>query len=319
MKIVVTDIDTVTQGDLSFEGIERLGDVEYYGITAESEVEKRIADADIVLCNKTPLNRGNLKNAARLKYIGLFATGFNNIDIPYCREKGIAVCNAPSYSTDSVAQLVFAFILELANRVYAYKELVDKGDWIKSRTFSMFPIPLTELTGKTLGIIGLGSIGQKTAEIGNAFGMRVIAFNRSEKHVKGVVMTDLNTVLKESDIISLHCPLNKESENLINSETIALMKDGAILINTARGGVVVEEDAARALKSGKLAGMGTDVLRNEPMSENCPLYGIENCIITPHIAWAAKETRERLISIVEDNIKAFISGNVKNNVADNGL
>ena len=319
MKIVVTDIDTVTQGDLSFEGIERLGDVEYYGITAESEVEKRIADADIVLCNKTPLNRGNLKNAARLKYIGLFATGFNNIDIPYCREKGIAVCNAPSYSTDSVAQLVFAFILELANRVYAYKELVDKGDWIKSRTFSMFPIPLTELKGKTLGIIGLGSIGQKTAEIGNAFGMRVIAFNRSEKHVKGVALTDLNTVLKESDIISLHCPLNKESENLINSETIALMKDGAILINTARGGVVVEEDAARALKSGKLAGMGTDVLRNEPMSENCPLYGIENCIITPHIAWAAKETRERLISIVEDNIKAFISGNVKNNVADNGL
>lgn len=319
MKIVVTDMDTVTQGDLSFEGIERLGDVEYYGITSESEVEKRIADADIVLCNKTPLNRDNLKNAARLKYIGLFATGFNNIDIPYCREKGIAVCNAPSYSTDSVAQLVFAFILELSNRVYAYKELVDKGDWIKSRTFSMFPIPLTELKGKTLGIIGLGSIGQKTAEIGNAFGMRVIAFNRSEKHVKGVVLTDLSTVLKESDIISLHCPLNKESENLINSETIALMKDGAILINTARGGVVVEEDAARALKSGKLAGMGTDVLRNEPMSENCPLYGIENCIITPHIAWAAKETRERLISIVEDNIKAFIAGNVKNNVADNGL
>lgn len=312
-------MDTVTQGDLSFEGIERLGDVEYYGITAESEVEKRIADADIVLCNKTPLNRDNLKNAARLKYIGLFATGFNNIDIPYCREKGIAVCNAPSYSTDSVAQLVFAFILELSNRVYAYKELVDKGDWIKSRTFSMFPIPLTELKGKTLGIIGLGSIGQKTAEIGNAFGMRVIAFNRSEKHVKGVVLTDLSTVLKESDIISLHCPLNKESENLINSETIALMKDGAILINTARGGVVVEEDAARALKSGKLAGMGTDVLRNEPMSENCPLYGIENCIITPHIAWAAKETRERLISIVEDNIKAFIAGNVKNNVTDNGL
>lgn len=312
-------MDTVTQGDLSFGGIERLGDVEYYGITSESEVEKRIADADIVLCNKTPLNRDNLKNAARLKYIGLFATGFNNIDIPYCREKGIAVCNAPSYSTDSVAQLVFAFILELSNRVYAYKELVDKGDWIKSRTFSMFPIPLTELKGKTLGIIGLGSIGQKTAEIGNAFGMRVIAFNRSEKHVKGVVLTDLSTVLKESDIISLHCPLNKESENLINSETIALMKDGAILINTARGGVVVEEDAARALKSGKLAGMGTDVLRNEPMSENCPLYGIENCIITPHIAWAAKETRERLISIVEDNIKAFIAGNVKNNVADNGL
>lgn len=315
MKIVITDIDTVTQGDLSFEGIERLGEAEYYGLTKENEVAERVRDADIILCNKTPLNRDNLKNAKNLKYIGLFATGFNNIDIPYCKERGIAVCNAPAYSTDSVAQLVFAFILELTNRVYAYKSLVDKGDWKKSRTFSMFPIPLTELKGKTLGIVGLGSIGQKVAEIGNAFGMNVIAYNRSEKSVKGVALTDLKTVLKESDIVSLHCPLNKESENLINSETLALMKDGAILINTARGGVVVEEDAARALKSGKLSGMGTDVLRNEPMSENCPLYGIDNCIITPHIAWAAKETRERLIGIVEENIRGFIEGKVKNNVA----
>ena len=316
MKIVITDVDTVTQGDLSFAGIEALGGVEYYGLTAENEVAERVRDADIILCNKTPLNRDNLKDAKNLKYIGLFATGFNNIDIPYCKERGIAVCNAPAYSTDSVAQLVFAFILELTNRVYAYKGLVDKGDWIKSRTFSMFPIPLAELKGKTLGIIGLGSIGQKVAEIGNAFGMNVIAYNRSERSVKGVVAADLNTVLKESDIVSLHCPLNKESENLINAETIALMKDGAILINTARGSVVVEEDAAAALKSGKLFGMGTDVLRNEPMSEKCPLYGIDNCIITPHIAWAAKETRERLMGIVEENIRGFIEGNVRNNVAD---
>lgn len=314
MKIVVTDLDTVTQNDLSFKGIEALGEVEYYGLTAENEVAERIKDADIVLCNKTPLNKNNLKNAENLKYIGLFATGYNNIDIPYCKEKGIAVCNAPSYSTDSVAQLTFAFILELMNRVYAYKSLVDNGDWKKSRTFSMFPIPLCELNGKTLGIIGLGSIGQKTAQIGNAFGMNVIAYNRSPKNIKGVTCTDLNTLLKNSDVISLHCPLNKDSENLINKETLSLMKDGTILINTSRGAVVVEEDAAEALKSGKLAGMGTDVLRTEPMSEDCPLYGIENCIITPHIAWAAKETRERLIGIVEDNIRGFIEGNIKNNV-----
>ncbi|MCM1055750.1 MAG: D-2-hydroxyacid dehydrogenase [Bacteroides sp.] len=315
MKIVVTDADTVTQGDLSFKGLEALGDVEYYGLTAENEVGERVRDADIVLCNKTPLNRDNLKDAKGLKYIGLFATGYNNIDIPYCKERGIAVCNAPSYSTDSVAQLVFAFILELTNRVYAYKGLVDRGDWVKSRTFSMFPIPTMELRGKTLGIIGLGSIGQRVAEIGNAFGMRVIAYNRSKRSVNGVCLADLDTVLGESDILTLHCPLNKESENLINSETIARMKDGAILINTARGGVVSEEDAARALRSGKLFGMGTDVLRTEPMTESCPLFGIENCIITPHIAWASKETRERLMGIVEDNLKGFIEGNIKNNVA----
>ncbi len=315
MNIVITDIDTVTQDDLSFKGIEAFGGVTPYGTTAENEVEERIKDADIILCNKTPLNRGNLKNAKNLRYIGLFATGFNNIDIPYCKEKGIVVCNAPDYSTDAVSQLVFAFILELANKVYAYKSLTDKGDWIKSRTFSIFPIPIMELKGKTLGIIGLGNIGQRTAEIGNAFGMKVIAYNRSPKEVKNVICTDLTTVLAESDILSLHCPLNKESENLINKDTIALMKDGAILINTARGAVVNEEDAACALKSGKLAGIGTDVLQKEPMSPDCPLYGAENCIITPHIAWAAKETRERLLKIVEDNIKGFIEGNIKNNVA----
>lgn len=315
MNIVITDIDTVTQDDLSFKGIEAFGGVTPYGTTAENEVEERIKDADIILCNKTPLNRGNLKNAKNLRYIGLFATGFNNIDIPYCKEKGIVVCNAPDYSTDAVSQLVFAFILELANKVYAYKSLTDKGDWIKSRTFSIFPIPIMELKGKTLGIIGLGNIGQRTAEIGNAFGMKVIAYNRSPKEVKNVICTDLTTVLAESDILSLHCPLNKESENLINKDTIALMKDGAILINTARGAVVNEEDAACALKSGKLAGIGTDVLQKEPMSPDCPLYGAENCIITPHIAWAAKETRERLLKIVEDNIRGFIEGNIKNNVA----
>lgn len=315
MKIVLTDIDTVTKGDLSFDFLNKLGEVVCYGLTSEDQVEERVKDADIVICNKTLLNRSNISGAKNLKYIGLFATGYNNIDIDYCREKGIAVCNAPSYSTDSVAQLTFALILEIVNRVRDYRDLVDKGDWIKSRTFSMFPLALMELKGKTMGIIGYGSIGAKTAEIANAFGMRVIAYNRSPKTAPGVTFTDLDALFAESDIVSLHCPLNDQSENLINKENIAKMKNGAILINTARGPIVDEIALAEALRSGKLFAAGVDVLQTEPMSENCPLYGIKNCIITPHIAWAALETRQRLLKIVEDNINAFLSGNVKNNVA----
>lgn len=316
MKITVTDIDTVTKGDLSFEFLEQLGETAYYGVTAENQVAERIKDSDIVLCNKTILNRNNLKNAKNLKYIGLFATGYNNIDIDYCRERGIAVCNAPCYSTDSVAQLTFALILELTNRVCDYRSLVDKGDWKKSRTFSMFPIPLMELKGKTIGIIGFGSIGAKTAEIALAFGMRVLAFNRSPKAARGVEFVTQETLLSQSDIVTLHCPLNEQSRNLINKDTISKMKKGAYLINTARGPVVDEDALAAALKSGKLAGAGVDVLCTEPMSEDCPLYNIPNCIITPHIAWAGLETRERLLGIVFDNIRGFLGGNVVNNVAE---
>ncbi len=315
MKIVLTDVDTVTKGDLSFDFFEKLGDVTFYGVTAENQVAERVKDADMVICNKTLLNRNTIKNAQNLKYIGLFATGYNNIDIEYCREKGIAVCNAPSYSTDSVAQLTFALILEIVNRVRDYRDLVDKGDWIKSRTFSMFPIPLMELKGKTIGIIGYGSIGAKTAEIAKAFGMKVLAFNRSKKSAEGVNFTDLDTIFKESDIVSLHCPLNEQSKNLINAETISKMKDGAILINTARGPIVDENALAEALKSGKLLAAGVDVLQTEPMTEDCPLYGLNNCIITPHIAWAPLETRERLLKIVEENINCYLKGKIQNNVA----
>lgn len=315
MKIVLTDIDTVTKGDLSFDFLEKLGEVTCYRFTAEEQVFERVRDADMVICNKTLLNRNNISAAKNLKYIGLFATGYNNIDIDYCREKGIIVCNAPAYSTDSVAQLTFALILEIVNRVRDYRDLVDKGDWIKSRTFSMFPLALMELTGKTIGIIGYGSIGAKTAEIANAFGMRVIAYNRSPKTAPNVTFTDLDTLFAESDIVSLHCPLNEQSRSLINEETIAKMKTGAILINTARGPIVDEPALAAALRSGKLLAAGVDVLQTEPMTEDCPLYGIKNCIITPHIAWAALETRQRLLKIVEDNISSYLSGNVKNNVA----
>ena len=315
MKIVITDWSTVSGGDLPYDPLKKFGEVQVYDLTDYEEVPARIADADMILCNKTRLDRSNLQNAENLKYIGLFATGYNNIDADYCRERGIAVCNAPSYSTDSVAQLTFALILELADRVRDYRILVDKGDWIKSRSFSCFPIPLMELKGKTLGVIGFGSIGSKVAEIALAFGMNVLAFNRSPKAFDGVSFTDLKTLLQSSDIVSLHCPLNKDSEKLINADTIAMMKDGAYLINTARGAVVDESAAAEALNSGKLGGMGTDVLQTEPMREDCPLYRAKNCVITPHIAWAGLETRQRLMKIVEDNIAAFLDGNTQNNVA----
>lgn len=314
MKIVITDSATVSGGDLSFDFLEQFGQVTAYDLTAPEQLAQRISDADILLCNKTPVNRQTIGEAKNLKYIGLFATGFNNIDLDLAKERNIPVCNVPGYSTDAVAQLTFAFILELANRVCDYNALVAKGDWIKSRTFSFFPIPLFELAGKTIGIIGYGSIGRQVAKIADAFNMNVIYFNRSAKDGIGK-QVDLDVLLSESDIVTLHCPLNKESEKLINADTIAKMKQGAILINTARGAVVDEQALAKALNSGRLGGAGIDVLNSEPMSPDCPLLGAKNCIITPHVAWAALETRKRLLDIVEGNIKAFLAGKPVNNVA----
>ncbi len=316
MKIVITDIDTVTNGDVSIENLRQLGELTCYGNTSENQVSERIKNADIILCNKTLLNRENLKHAENLKYIGLFATGYNNIDIEYCHNKGISVCNAPGYSTDAVAQLTFALILELTNRVSEYRAIVDKGDWIKSNTFSIFPFPITELREKTIGIIGFGSIGSKVAQIAIAFGMKVIAFNRSLRTAENVEFTTLPRLLEQSDIVTLHCPLNNESKELINKKSISKMKKGAFLINTSRGGTINETDLSEALRSGYLAGAAVDVLKQEPMNENCPLYGIPNCIITPHIAWAGLETRERLLKTVYDNLNSFLNGETKNNVAE---
>ena len=316
MKRVITDSATVSSGDLSFDFLKQFGEVTAYDLTAPEQLAERIYDADILLCNKTPVNRQTIGEAKNLKYIGLFATGFNNIDLELARQRNIPVCNVPGYSTDAVAQLTFAFILELANRVCQYNGLVEKGDWIKSRTFSFFPIPLFELAGKTLGIIGYGSIGQQVAKIARSFNMNVLYFNRSPKNNGTGCQVSLDRLLAQSDIVSLHCPLNKESEKLINADTIAKMKQGAILINTARGAVVDELALADALNSGRLSGAGIDVLNNEPMSPDCPLLGAKNCIITPHIAWAALETRKRLLEIVEANIKAFLAGKPVNNVAE---
>lgn len=315
MKIVITDASTVTGGDLSFDIFKKFGELFVYDLSTNEETKERIRDADIVLCNKTSMTRDVLESAQNLKYIGLFATGFNNVDLDYTNKKGITVCNVPGYSTEAVAQHTFALILEVISRVSDYNKTVKDGDWVKSKTFSYFPIPIFELSGKTIGIIGLGSIGIRVAEIAKAFGMNVIFYNRSNKNIDGMTQVDFDTLLKESDIVTLHCPLNSQSDSIMNKDAFAKMKDNSIFINTARGGLVDEYALKEALLCGKLLGAGLDVLRKEPMDENCPLINIDNCIITPHIAWASLETRRRLLKIVVDNIEKYLNGTPVNTLS----
>lgn len=314
MKIVITDASTVTNGDISLKVLEQFGQVEIFDVTEPTQVADRVKDADMVICNKTLLNRDNLKEAKNLKYIGLFATGYNNIDLEYTNEKGITVCNAPGYSTEAVAQHTFAFILSILNRVGEYNETVKQGDWIKSRTFSYFPLPLSELSQKTIGIVGYGSIGKRVGDIAKAFNMKVLVHNRSKIQDETVLQVTFDELLAKSDIVTLHCPLNKDSENIMNEEAFNKMKDGAVFVNTARGGMVDEIALRKALTSGKLLGAGVDVLRSEPMDKDCPLFNAPNCYITPHIAWAGVETRTRLLKLVTDNIQAFLDGRPQNTV-----
>ncbi len=264
--------------------------------------------------NKTQFGKREMDAAKKLKYIGLFATGFNNIDTAYAKEKGITVCNAPGYSTEAVAQHAIALMLQALNRVGDYNKIVAEGDWKKSRTFSLFPFPVYELCGKTLGIVGYGAIGRRVADIAKAFGMRVLVHNRSRVNDDSVTQVPLSTLLSESDVVSLHCPLNADSAGMMNAEAFSKMKQGAVFINTARGPLVDENALRDALLSGRLLAAGIDVLCEEPMSESCVLFGIENCYITPHVAWAGLETRQRLMTVVEDNIKAFLSGEPQNMV-----
>lgn len=315
MKIVLTDAQTVVDGLVTAECLEEFGEVVSNGLLRYDEVAEAIADADMVICNKTLLNSETLKLAKNLKYIGLFATGYNNIDVEYCRAHGITVCNAGSYSTNAVAQQTFALILEHYNKVAQYNGYVQDGRWKRSPTFSPFVYPLNELAGKTIGIIGLGTIGKEVAAIANAFHMNVIAYNRSKREVAGVTQVDFDTLLRESDVVTVHCPLNADSEDMFNKETFARMKRGALFVNTARGGVVVEQDLFDALQSGHLGGACIDVLRVEPMEEDCVLMKAKNCIITPHVAWAPLETRQRLMGIVADNIRNFLNGTPTNVVS----
>ncbi len=314
MKIVLTDAQTVLDNLVDAKALKELGEVVEYGLLKYEEVAEKIADADIVICNKTQLDSYTLRLAKNLKYIGLFATGYNNIDIDYCRENNIAVCNAGSYSTNAVAQHTFALILEHYNNTAKYNQFVQVGKWKRSKTFSPFVYPLSELAGKTLGIVGLGSIGQAVAKIANAFEMNVIAYNRSPREIENVKMVSLDELLSKSDIVSVHCPLNSESEHMFNKETFAKMKKGALFVNTARGGVMIEQDLFDALESEHLGGAAIDTLAVEPMEEDCILMNAKNCIITPHIAWAPIETRVRLMNIVVDNIKNFLNGTPTNKV-----
>lgn len=312
MKIVLTDAQTVVDKLVPADRLSQFGEVVQYGLLTYDEVAEKIADADMVICNKTRLDEGSLRLAKNLKYIGLFATGYNNIDIEYCKAHKITVCNAGSYSTNAVAQHTFALILEHYSRVREYAQFVADGQWKRSKTFSPFVYPLNELAGKTIGIVGFGSIGSAVARIAQAFEMRVLAYNRSQKQADGVELAGFDELLEKSDIVTVHCPLNSESEGMFGKAQFEKMKSSALFVNTARGGVMVENDLYNALQNDVIGGAAIDTLVVEPMEEDCILMQAKNCIITPHIAWAPVETRERLMGIVAENIRLFLNGTPQN-------
>lgn len=314
MKIVILEAATVSKNDVSFEEIYRLGEVREYPLTPVDKIVEYVGDAEAVLCNKTPFTAEVLEACPNLKYIGLCATGYNNIDVAAATRLGITVCNAPAYSNAAVAQQVFSFILRYTNRTSAYNRFVHNGGWIRSETFSAFEYPITELAGKTLGIIGYGRIGRQVAKIAHAFDMNVIVNTRTAKQDSSVKFVGLKELLAKSDIITLHCPLTDETNGLIGLDALKLCKPSAIIINTSRGAVINEADLAYALDNDIIAGAGLDVLCEEPMSADNPLLNAKNCIITPHIAWAPIDTRKRLITIVADNLSAFINGKPINTV-----
>ncbi|MCQ4021995.1 MULTISPECIES: D-2-hydroxyacid dehydrogenase [unclassified Ruminococcus] len=310
MKIVLTDVITITKGedDLSLAPLKERGEIVSYPFTDYDEISERINDADAVICNKTRLDSESLKNAEKLKYIGLWATGFDNIDIPYCRSHNITVCNAGSYSTNAVAQHTFALILEHYSKTGAYNNFVQGGGWRKSLTFSPIAFRTNELFGKTIGIVGYGTIGKAVAKIANAFGMRVLAYNRSGVTDEFAEYAPLPELYSQSDIVSAHCPLNEDSNLMFGKKAFSMFKDGSLFVNTARGGLVDEAALKEAVISKHLSGAAVDVLFPEPMNSECVLSGVPNITITPHIAWAPIETRKRLLSIVCDNLKAFQNG-----------
>lgn len=315
-KAVILDADTVTGGDVSLSPVTSLAQTKVYGFTDPCEIAQRIGDAEIVLTNKCRITKEVMEECNGIKYIGIFATGYNNIDIEAAKERGIVVSNVPGYSTDSVAQHTFALILHHYSSVAAYDKTVKNGDWCYSKLFTYFNIPLSELSGKTIGIIGYGAIGKTVGKIAMAFNMNVLVCTRTyPKDDSGIKVCTLNELLSESDIVTLHCPLNESTKELINASTLSAMKRSAILINTSRGGVINENDLAEALNSGRIAAAGLDVLTSEPMDKNCPLRNAKNCYFTPHIAWAPLETRQRLIEMVRANVMAYIGGKPTNNVA----
>lgn len=323
MNIVILDGYTLNPGDLSWKGLERFGEVTVYDRTTFNRedvdvIVERAKDADAIFINKTPITKEVLERLPHLKYIGVLATGYNVVDIEAAKAKEIVVTNIPAYGTDSVGQMTFALLLELCNHVGVHNESVKRGEWTNNVDWCYWKSPLIELTGKSMGIIGYGRIGQATGRIAQAFGMKVLAFAphpKKELESETLKYVDLDTLFKQSDVISLHSPLFEETKGMINKQTIAKMKNGVLIINTSRGPLVVEEDLAEALNQGKVGGASLDVVSTEPIKDDNPLLTAKNCLLTPHIAWAAVETRQRLLDMAVENFEKFLAHNPVNVVS----
>lgn len=311
MKIVVLDGYTLNPGDLSWEGLKKLGDVTVYDRTPADLVVERAQDAEIIFTNKTPLGEDLLGQLPALKFIGVLATGYNIINTDVAKQKGISVANVPGYGTASVVQLTFALLLELTQHVKHHSDAVREGKWARSVDWCFWDFPLIELAGKTMGIIGFGSIGEKVGDIATAFGMNIIGSKRhqtDQSHRANFRWAEIPELLEQSDVVSIHCPLTPDTQGLINKENLALMKPSAFLLNTSRGPIVMDQDLADALNSGVIAGAGIDVLSKEPPAADNPLFTAKNCLITPHIAWATKEARSRLMDMTVQNLATFLDG-----------
>lgn len=318
MNIVVLDGFTMNPGDLSWNELAELGSLKVYDRTSAGQVLERAKDAEAILTNKTVIDAASLRSLPKLKYVGVLATGYNVVDINVARELGIVVTNIPAYSTESVAQMVFAHILNITHRVGRYSDEARSGVWTRQADFSYTNSPLMELCGKKIGIVGFGNTGSATARIAVAFGMEVLAYTSKPQSAlpAGVTKADsIDDVFRMSDIVSLHCPLNKETSEIANAAHLSLMKKSAILINTGRGGLVNEQDLADALRKNRIKAAGLDVMVNEPPREDNLLLRLDNCFITPHIAWATYEARVRLMNQTVKNLRSFIEGNIINNVA----
>lgn len=314
MKIVILDGYTENPGDLSWSGFEALGELTVYDRTSGEDVVERIKDAEAVIVNKTPLGREVFEKCDKIRYVGVLATGYNVVDVKAAKEHGIPVCNIPTYGTAAVAQMVFALLLEICHHVAEHSDAVKRGEWSNNSDWCFWKYPLMELSGKTMGIVGFGRIGQAVGRLAEAFGMDVLAYDafQSEEGKKIARYVALDELLAQSDVVSLHCPLFPETEGMINAENIAKMKDGVILINTSRGPLINEKDLAKALREKKVYAAACDVVSTEPILPDNPLLGCYNSILTPHIAWAPKESRQRLMDIAVSNLKAFMEGNPAN-------
>ncbi|MBD0298501.1 MAG: D-2-hydroxyacid dehydrogenase [Flavisolibacter sp.] len=315
MKIVVLDGYTLNPGDLSWDGLKQFGDVTIYDRTPADKVVERADGAEIVFTNKTPVGEDALNQLPDLKFIGVLATGFNIVNTDVAKQRGVLVANVPGYGTTSVVQMTFALLLELCLHVQRHSDVVMEGKWARSADWCFWDYPLVELAGKTIGIIGFGRIGRQVGDVATAFGMNIIGNSRTQSdqsHRNNFRWADVPQLLEESDVVSIHCPLFPETKGLINKESLQRMKKSAFLLNTSRGPIIVDEDLADALNNEVIAGAGIDVLSVEPPSKDNPLFKAKNCIITPHIAWATKEARERLMDITVNNLTAFLKGDPVN-------